>query len=246
MKRVLPNRAQARDRSGSRRGFTLIELLISAAVFLVILGAVYLVYTTSHTTYARGETRAEVHQTTRAAMDLMVREIRMAGYWCNPTCPGGIPHPIQEAQASALKIYGDIEGTNTTRIYVAYYVKDNDDVRVGEACPAGKVCTLYRRRYDDLLLALLPEEQLATNVQQLTFRFFDKDGTELVPGANPLLDGLDGAPLQWTNFPSIIAAWANRDAVRRIKVRLLIKGDPDKNIPTYELTMDISPRNLGV
>ncbi len=232
-------------RLASRRGLTLIELLVSTAIFLLIMFAVYLVYETSHTTYARGEIRAEIHQTARAAVDLLGREIRMAGYWCNPTCPGGIPHPIQEAQASALKIFGDIEGTGT-RVYVQYFVRDNDGTRVGGACPAGKVCTLYRQR--NLLevgVSLQPEEQLATNVEQLTFQFFDMNGTELVAGANPLLDALDGAPLQWTNYPSIIAAWANRDAVRRIKVRLLVKGNPNRQIPNYELTTDITPRNLG-
>jgi len=225
-------------RPGSRSGFTLIELLVSAAVFLVIMFAVYLVYETSHTTYARGETRAEIHQTARAAVDLMGREIRMAGYWCPPDCAGTF-RAIQEAQASALKVYGAVETTDTARIYVAYYVRDNDGAMVAGACPAGKTCTVYRRRYTTTLQA---EEQLATNVERLMFRFFDVSATELVPGAS----GLDGASLQWTNFPSDPpGTWTNREAVRRIKVQLVVKGNPGKNIPNYELTTDIAPRNLG-
>ena len=121
---------------------------------------------------------------------------------------------------------------------MAYYVKDNDGAMVAGACPAGKSCTLYRRRYTTALQA---EEQLAANVEQLTFRYFDTNGTELVPGAS----GLDAAPLQWTNFPSIVSPWTNRDAVRRVKVRFLVKGNSSKNIPNYELTTDITPRNVG-
>jgi len=240
MMRASTSPAQAGVRSGGRSGFTLIELLVTAAVFLVIMSAVYLVYVTSHTTYARGEARAEIHQTARAAMDLMGRETRMAGYWCNPTCPGGTVHAIQEAQASAVKIYGDVEVT-TSVIYVAYYVRDNDGAMVAGACPAGKVCTLYRRRYTTALQA---EEQLATGVEQLTFQYFDANNpvpSELVPGAS----GLDSAPLQWTNFPSAVATWTNRDAVRRIRVQLVVKGNPEKNIPNYNLITDITPRNLG-
>lgn len=238
MMRASTSPAQAGVRSGGRSGFTLVELLVTAAIFLVIMSAVYLVYVTSHTTYARGEIRAEIHQTARAAVDLMGRETRMAGYWCIPTCPGGTVHAIQEAQAGALKIFGDVEVAGSV-IYVAYYVKDNDGATVTGACPAGKVCTLYRRRYTTALQA---EEQLAANVEQLTFRYFDTNGTEIVPGAS----GLDAAPLQWTNFPSEPpATWTNRDAVRRVKVRFLVKGNPSKNIPNYELTTDITPRNLG-
>lgn len=237
MMRASTSPAQAGVRSGGRSGFTLIELLVTAAVFLVIMSAVYLVYVTSHTTYARGEARAEIHQTARAAVDLMGRETRMAGYWCTPACPGGTLHPIQEAQASAVKIYGDVEVT-TSVIYVAYYVRDDVGSMVSGACPAGKVCTLYRRRYTTALQA---EEQLAANVEQLTLQYFDTNGAELVPGAS----GLDAAPLQWTNFPSAISPWTNRDAVRRVKVRFLVKGNPSKNIPNYELTTDITPRNLG-
>lgn len=237
MTRASIHRAGAEGRPVSRSGFTIIELLVTAAVFLVIMFAVYLVYETSHTTYARGEIRAEIHQTARAAVDLLGREIRMAGYWCPPDCTGTF-RAIQEAQASALKIYGAVEVTDTARIYVAYYVKDNNNNMVAGACPAANVCTLYRRRYTTALQA---EEQLAANVEQLTFRYFDTNGTELVPGAS----GLDSAPLQWTNFPSAISPWTNRDAVRRIKVRLLVRGNPSKNIPNYELTTDITPRNRG-
>jgi len=224
-------------RLASRRGLTLIELLVSAAIFLLIMFAVYLVYETSHTTYARGEIRAEIHQTARAAVDLLGREIRMAGYWCPPDCAGTF-HAIQEAQVSALKVYGAVEVSDTARIYAAYYVKDSDGAMVAGACPAGKSCTLYRRRYTTALQA---EEQLAVGVEQLTLRYFDMNGAELVPGAS----GLDSAPLQWTNFPSAVATWTNRDAVRRIKVRLLVKGNPNRQIPNYELTTDIAPRNLG-
>ncbi|HEV8662366.1 MAG TPA: prepilin-type N-terminal cleavage/methylation domain-containing protein [Candidatus Methylomirabilis sp.] len=223
----------------ARGGFTLIELLISAAVFVVILGAVYLVYTTSHTTYARGETRAEIQQTARAAMDLLAREVRMAGYWCNPSCPGGTNRAIQEAQASALKIFGDVE-TSGARIYVAYFVRDNTAAIVAGTCPAANVCTLYRQRFTT---AWQPEEQLATNVQLVTFAYFDKDGVELVPGAS----GLDNAPLDLTTPPpSTVVPWTNREAVRRIRIQLVVRGDPEENIPNYQLATDISPRNLGV
>jgi prepilin-type N-terminal cleavage/methylation domain-containing protein len=60
--------------------FTLVELMIAMAVGLVVLGAVYTVFTTQNKLLGNQEQLAELHQNARTAMDLMVREISMAGY----------------------------------------------------------------------------------------------------------------------------------------------------------------------
>jgi type IV pilus assembly protein PilW len=64
----------------SDRGFTMIELLIAMAVGLVLLGAMYGVFTMHNKTFGTQERIAEMQQNARAAMDIMTREIRMAGY----------------------------------------------------------------------------------------------------------------------------------------------------------------------
>ena len=68
----------------SDRGFTLVELMIAMAIGLVVLGAMYGIFTMHNKTFGTQEQIAEMQQNARATMDMMTREIRMAGY--NPAC----------------------------------------------------------------------------------------------------------------------------------------------------------------
>jgi type IV pilus assembly protein PilW len=61
-------------------GFTLIELLIAMTIGLIILTALSSTFLMQRKIYDVQEQVAEMVQTTRAAMDMMNREIRMAGY----------------------------------------------------------------------------------------------------------------------------------------------------------------------
>ena len=67
-------RAVLRD----QRGFTLTELLVVAAVLGLILAAVVLVQQRGQEAYIFGSHRVEVQQNNRAALELMVRELRSA------------------------------------------------------------------------------------------------------------------------------------------------------------------------
>lgn len=61
-------------------GFTLIELIIAMTVGLILLAAMYGVFTLQNKSLKIQEQVAEMQQNVRAGMDMMVREIRMAGY----------------------------------------------------------------------------------------------------------------------------------------------------------------------
>ena len=61
-----------------QRGFTLTELLVVAAVLGMILAGVVLVQQQGQQAYLFGSHRVEVQQNNRAALELMVRELRSA------------------------------------------------------------------------------------------------------------------------------------------------------------------------
>ncbi len=61
-------------------GFTLVELLIAMTIGLIILAALSSTFLMQRKTYDIQEQIVEMVQTARAAMDMMTREIRMAGY----------------------------------------------------------------------------------------------------------------------------------------------------------------------
>jgi prepilin-type N-terminal cleavage/methylation domain-containing protein len=67
----------------SEPGFTIVELIIAMAMSLVVMGAIYTLFTNQQRSYMHQERVATIQQNLRAAMYMMAREIRMAG--CDPT-----------------------------------------------------------------------------------------------------------------------------------------------------------------
>lgn len=118
----------------TNRGFTLVEVLIVMAMFGVIMGAVYSLYITNlRTSYTSDET-AEVQQNMRIAMDVVTRDLRMAGMlvdYGNDIFPiqtvladntgldgsDGITLNMASATGSYARIDADITPTNTSAIF---------------------------------------------------------------------------------------------------------------------------------
>jgi hypothetical protein len=92
-----------------------VELLVASAIFFIFMVAVAVTYTRGHEIYRRGLTRIEVQQSARIGLDLMVREIRMAGH--DPSL--AIPlqthaSAMQAAEAAAVTFLGDVDGDAVT------------------------------------------------------------------------------------------------------------------------------------
>ncbi len=71
---------QAQKRRLNDQGFTIAELIIAMAMSLIVMGAIYSLFQTQQKSYIHQERVATVQQNLRAAMFMMEREIRMAGY----------------------------------------------------------------------------------------------------------------------------------------------------------------------
>lgn len=61
-------------------GLSLVELLVAMTTGLVVFGGFYSIFTIHNKTFSKQELIVEMQQNVRAAMDMMSREIRMAGY----------------------------------------------------------------------------------------------------------------------------------------------------------------------
>ena len=72
-----------KDKKGlrlNRKGFTLIELLVAMVLSFIIIGAVYGTFTSQQKSYTVQDQVAEAQQNARMAMNILMRDIRMAGY----------------------------------------------------------------------------------------------------------------------------------------------------------------------
>ena len=69
-------------------GLTLIELMIAMAISAVVMAAIFQVYQSQQRAYVTQQLVGQMQQNARAAMSLMMREIRMAGY--KPAATDGV------------------------------------------------------------------------------------------------------------------------------------------------------------
>jgi prepilin-type N-terminal cleavage/methylation domain-containing protein len=63
-----------------QRGLTLVELMVALAVSFILIGAIYRIFISQQRTYAIQDQVAEAQQNARVAMNILMRDLRMAGY----------------------------------------------------------------------------------------------------------------------------------------------------------------------
>jgi type IV pilus assembly protein PilW len=98
----------ARASSSSKiAGFTLIELIVSMALSLAVLAAIAGTFTVQTRQNSAEEQLAQMQQSVRGALDLMIREIQMAGY--KPA--GGSFNGIETSTATTLRIKLDLDSS---------------------------------------------------------------------------------------------------------------------------------------
>ena len=64
----------------NQRGLTLIELIVALAISFIVIAAVYQAFTSQQRTYTIQDQVAEAQQNARAAMNILMRDLRMAGH----------------------------------------------------------------------------------------------------------------------------------------------------------------------
>jgi len=158
-----------------KRGFSLNELLVAMVIMSVVSSAIYGVFSISGRSYTTQSVTADVQQSVRSAMELMLQDIRVAGL--DPTASGNFG--IELAEAEKLRFSSDsidtglndfngiLDDTNSERIT---YVRQST-------------------RLNQILYETTDSESsapLISDVQNLKFTYFDADGNDLgspVPAA---------------------------------------------------------------
>ncbi len=104
----------------SNNGFTLIELMVALAVTSILLAGIYTTYITQLKSHLTQQLLVEMQQSMRGSMQLIQREIRMAGY--NPAHSAGVG--IVTMQANSFRFTMDLDGDGNV-------TGTNEDVRYG-------------------------------------------------------------------------------------------------------------------
>ena len=91
-------------------GFTLIELLAGILITGVLLAALYYVFISQQEAFSAQEQVAEMNQNIRAALDLMTREIRLAGYKNSASAFNG----IHTASSNTIRVLADLNQDGST------------------------------------------------------------------------------------------------------------------------------------
>jgi len=146
-----------------QKGFTLIELLASMAIGAIVLLAITTTFISQSRSYHSQDAINAMQQSARAAMDMITREVRMAGYNTNDTLTfTGI-----EYDASQIRIQANLDGNTDTNganedIIYAY---DAGNDRINRT--AGGVT-----------------EALVDYIYNFTFEYLDESGIPTTTSAN--------------------------------------------------------------
>ncbi|MCR4321215.1 MAG: prepilin-type N-terminal cleavage/methylation domain-containing protein [Candidatus Brocadiaceae bacterium] len=138
----------------NERGFTLIEVVIGLAISLILMGVAVSIFNVQRKSYSLQEQVTEMQQYVRSAMDMIVRDARMAGY-----NPAGIAYSgISVAQTGTMTIQADYDGSGiisgTETITYAYDAANNQiDRNAGGGA-----------------------QPFAENIEALTFSYLDSSG----------------------------------------------------------------------
>jgi type IV pilus assembly protein PilW len=211
-------------------GFTLIELLVAMAVGLVIMGALYSFFVTQKKMYDVQAQVAEMQQNAQAAMDVMTRELRMAGYDPVNTPKLGT---IVTAAADRIRFTANVTRTDTTT--TALDSPDEDVLDPGEdityyvetlSTGTKQLVRVARERLSASSASALKTSPIAENIESVAFTYHKADGTSTAAIAD----------------------------IREIRITLTARTalpdptytDPLKNdhYRRYTLTAQVMPRNL--
>jgi type IV pilus assembly protein PilW len=113
------------------KGFTLVELLVVIAIFGVVAGSIYSVFVRSNRVYISQEEVVRAQQEARAALEILGREIRMAGLVAETNQAGGTYPIIQGAWGgsadAAIEVAAEDAANRTTTLAFKIDLVESDN-----------------------------------------------------------------------------------------------------------------------
>ena len=227
-------------RAKSEKGFTLIEYLVSMLLTSIIMGAVYSVFRVqTHSTKVQ-ENRLEAQEYSRAVLDMMVREIRNAGY--APT--GAACAGVDTANAQTLKFQYDANANGTCTLAG---IDNNESIEYKfdtTGCPAG-FGNIMRKATVPVTDEAMTDCNIPIGAANFSFLYYPQQTT----GAAPPPYCYPGT----TNPSGCVGDLdiaANRDNIQRVTISITVRSkDPDAEFGGQldaTMTSSVDLRNRGL
>lgn len=223
------------------QGFTLVELLVVMAMISIVMGAIYSVFVRSNQVYISQEEVVAAQQEARSAMEILGREIRMAGFIAADNQTGGLD-PINAARwaglaksnievatvdaaakTTTLAFKSDLDDDGSTDA-VRYIYYHNDHATANRRNTLTREVWTWNGGWADAT----GEQVFLENIQSLTLTYQLADGTTSTSPAT--LDDIRGVVINIT-------------AQTAIEVEPYQGG---KGIRTRQLISNIQIRNMGL
>lgn len=165
---------RALNTSFTQQGFTLVELMVTLVISFIITGAAYAAYVVQQKNYTIQEEVAVVQQNIRAGLEIMTREMRMAGY--DPSFSG--KYKILAANGGSFRFTADLcenGGDPGTCVMGGESVTETYQYELYDSSGDGT---------NDALRRTPAGSAIAGNIEQLEFRYTLRDGTQTLAPAN--------------------------------------------------------------
>jgi type IV pilus assembly protein PilW len=147
-------------------GFTLVELMVSMSIGLAILAAVTTTFMSQTRIYNSQEQINEMQQNARGVLDILSRELKMAGYKPNGGGFNGVTYSTTQLMVQAdLNSDGAISTSSTTNEQITY-AHDSANQRITRAVGTGSA------------------QVLAEHITAFTFNYLDSAGAATTVSAN--------------------------------------------------------------
>ena len=209
------------DPFNRQAGFSFVEIMIAVLISTIVLFAIYLVYASNLTTAAWGNKKVELQQNARVALDMMEREIRMAGY--DPQNTGAAAIQSTPLNASDLIFTADVDGDNVTE-KVQYTFN-----------AASQTITRSLWRWNGTgWTSISTNEVVADGVSSLAPSHINCDGT-----INPTTTTAPFTYCDGNNKSTSTPA-----SVRKITIAITASGMAGNKLQTFSFASDVRLRNL--
>jgi type II secretory pathway pseudopilin PulG len=210
-------------------GFTMVELLVALGIFMLIVVGILQIFEPSNAANLTSQRKLSVQQNGRVAMDMIVRQIRMAGAFpenFDANTANDLANGVQIATNAALAVAGDLDGSGASNAFL--FCLNGGLRRVKGAIGAAGS---YTCAGGDIL---------AESVTSLSFTYYDGNNAPVPnPPAAPF--ALDA---QVAGAAPDFADTTQRSTVRRVVITLTARESvPNQPAQTYTLTSDVRLRN---